>query len=239
MNLENEKKRLEEIADDIKYSEDFNGKLMRYRLMELMHYFKGKNVLELGCADGLMTETLVKIFDRVVSVDASYKYCQEVKSRIKSNKLEVICSLFEDLVLDERFDTIIMAHILEHVNDQIQILKLAKNWLNEGGVILIDVPNANSLHRQAGVKMGLLDKCDDLNDLDKKLGHRRVYSKESLRKDVEFVNLKIITEGGVFLKPLTNSQIEKWWSKEMMDAFYELGKEFPDIAGEIYVVCEK
>ena len=45
--------------------------------------------------------------------------------------------------------------------------------------------------------------------------------------------------GGVFLKPLTNSQIEKWWTEEMMDAFYELGKEYPEIAAEIYAVCEK
>jgi hypothetical protein len=87
--------------------------------------------------------------------------------------------------------------------------------------------------------MGLLKRVDELNELDKKLGHRRVYSWETLKKDIEKAGLKIKAMGGVFLKSLTNSQIEKWWTEEMMDAFYELGKEYPEIAAEIYAVCEK
>ena len=147
--------------------------------------------------------------------------------------------MFENYDPNEQFYTIIMAHILEHVKDPILILKKAKNWLRDDGVILIDVPNANSIHRQAGVKMGLLKSVDELNKLDKKLGHRRVYTWETLKRDIESAGLKIKKMGGVFLNPLTNAQIEKWFTEEMMDAFYELGKEYPEIAAEIYAVCEK
>ena len=87
--------------------------------------------------------------------------------------------------------------------------------------------------------MGLLKRVDDLNELDEKLGHRRIYTWETLQKDIKKAGLNIKAMGGVFLKPLTNAQIEKWWTEEMMDTFYELGKEYPEIAAEIYAVCEK
>lgn len=234
-----EKKRLEKIAKKIRYRKGFNGRLMYYRFLELFPYLKGAKALELGCGDGLMTEALVKYFKKVIAVDGSLKFCQEVKKRVRAENLEVICSLFEDLKLKEKFDTIIMAHILEHVVNPVKILKLAKSWLEDGGVILVDVPNANSLHRQIGVKIGLLKKVDQFSDLDKKLGHRRVYTWETLKRDIGAAGLKIKKMGGVFLKPLANSQIEKWWSQKMINAFYQLGREYPKIATEIYAVCIK
>jgi len=232
-------KRLENVSMDVRYSEGFNGRLMYYRYLTLQNHFKGSTTLELGCADGLMTQMLVKHFKKVVAVDGSAEFCEITKNKVKAEHLKVICSLFEEYETDEKFDTIIMAHILEHVKNPVLICKKAKNWLRDGGVILIDVPNANSLHRQAGVKMGLLKKVDERNDLDRKLGHRRVYSSETLKRDIKSAGLKIKEMGGVFLKPLTNAQIERWFTKEMMDAFYELGKEYPEIAAEIYAVCEK
>ncbi|NLH39957.1 MAG: hypothetical protein GX445_07850 [Elusimicrobia bacterium] len=100
-------------------------------------------------------------------------------------------------------------------------------------------PNANSIHRQAGVKMGLLKRENELNKLDKKLGHRRIYTLETLQNDINKAGLNIKEIGGIFLKPLSNTRIEKWWTKKMMDAFYELGKKYPEIGAEIYAVCEK
>ena len=239
MRLRNEKARLEKIAKNIRYKKGFNGKLMYYRALEIIPYLRGITVLELGCADGSMTEILVKCFKKVVAVDGSAKFCEITRNRVKADNLEVVYSLFEDFEPNGKFDTIIMAHILEHVENSVLIINRAKNWLKNSGVILIDVPNANSIHRQAGVKMGLLKRVDDLNELDKKLGHRRVYTWETLQKDIKKAGLNIKAMGGVFLKPITNSQIKKWWSEEMMDAFYELGNEYPEMAAEIYAVCEK
>lgn len=233
-----EQNRLGDVASWYR-AQGFYARLVKYCYLSFKPYFKKGSCLELGCSDGIMTNDLVNYFKRVVAVDGSTKFCEIIRNRINANNLEVICSLFEELELNEKFDTIIMAHSMEHVKDPVLICKKAKNWLRDDGVILIDVPNANSIHRQAGVKMGLLNRVDELNELDKRLGHRRVYTWETLKKDIESAGLKIKKWGGVFLKPLTNSQIEMWWTEEMMDAFYELGKEYPEIAAEIYVVCEK
>lgn len=217
----------------------FNSKLIEFRYKTLSPFFNRGSCLELGCADGKGTELLLPYFRKVVAVDGSSKLIKSLRRNIKSKKLTTIVSLFEEYNPNEKFDTIIMGHILEHVKNPILILKRAKKWLKKNGIILIDVPNANSLHRQAGVKMGLLKKCTDLNESDIKVGHRRVYTIKTLQKDIKKAGLKIKKIGGVFLKPLSNKQIEDTWNKRMINAFYELGKEYPEIAAEIYAVCYK
>ena len=232
-----ERKRLISIANESKFGDGFNGKLINYRYLTLKPYFKGNSVLELGSAEGPMTKFLMDDFSRVVAVDGSSVYCDILKKTIKNDKLEVVCSMFEEYTTEERFDTIIMAHILEHVDNPIKIMSRAKRWLRKNGVILIDVPNANSLHRQAAVYMKLLKTVDELNKLDIKIGHRRVYTPETLTEDIIKAKLRISATGGVFIKLFTNAQIDKFCTLQMQNAFYELGKKYGDIAAEIYVVC--
>ena len=148
-----------------------------------------------------------------------------------------VISLFEDYVPKQKFDTIIMAHILEHVKHPLLLLKRAKQWLEKDGILLVDVPNANSLHRQIGVKMGLLKTVTDLNKTDIQIGHRRVYTLAYLKKDILDAGFKILKTGGIFLKPISNKQIEETWNKDIINAFYELGKEYQSIDAEIYIVC--
>jgi 2-polyprenyl-3-methyl-5-hydroxy-6-metoxy-1,4-benzoquinol methylase len=148
-------------------------------------------------------------------------------------------SLFEQFTPTQKYDNIVMAHILEHVEDPVQILQLAASWLLPGGRILVIVPNAQSLHRLAGVKMGMLDAPTDLNEDDIRIGHRRVYTPETLEADVSAAGLRLIKRDGIFLKPLSNKQIEDAWSQDLIEAYYELGKDFPDLATEILLVCER
>jgi 2-polyprenyl-3-methyl-5-hydroxy-6-metoxy-1,4-benzoquinol methylase len=230
--------RLKKISDNWSSKTGANGEFVKYSYSNLKSYFKGDLCLELGSADGQMTQFLVNNFKRVVAVDGSEKFVNELKEWDISN-LEPICSLFEEFSFGEKFDTIVMAHILEHVDDPIQVLKLGRSLLKEDGVLLVDVPNANSLHRLAAVKMGLLKQKDQLNNTDHMLGHRRVYTSELMKEHIKMAELNLASWGGHFLKTVSNAQMEKNWNREMMDAYYELGKEFPENAAEIYFVCKK
>ena len=85
--------------------------------------------------------------------------------------------------------------------------------------------------------MGMLEAVDSLNPSDIKNGHRRVYNFSGLKKDFENAGLKIIKSGGYWLKTLSNAQINEFYTPEMINAFLELGEEYPEIAGEIYVIA--
>ncbi len=85
--------------------------------------------------------------------------------------------------------------------------------------------------------MGMLERVDSLNASDIKNGHRRVYNFSGLKRDFESAGLRIIQSGGYWLKTLSNAQINEFYTVEMINAFLKLGEEYPEIAGEIYVVA--
>ena len=62
---------------------------------------------------------------------------------------------------------------------------------------------------------------------------------EMLEKDFVASGYKIIEKGGYWLKPLSNNQIAENWNISMINAFFELGKKYPKIAAEIYLISAK
>lgn len=212
------------------------GTILTYQVVK--KYFYGENCIDLGCADGGGTKILLDNFKRVVAVDASEKMLEKLRKNITSHKLHVIKSYIENLKLDEKFDTIILSHILEHVDDPIRVLKVARSLAHGRSRIIIDVPNAFSLHRQAGVLLGQLKSEYYLNEQDASVGHQRVYDMEKLLAAIDKVNLKVIKTGGFFLKPFSNAQLEQIINSEIMiNAYNQLGEKYPDVAAEIYAIC--
>lgn len=214
---------------------DFDKRLIGFRYRTLKPFLQGPLGLELGPAEGEMTRFLVEDFAQLVTVDGSRELLAQIPDRPNLRKVH---SLFEAYQPEQRFNTIVMEHILEHVDDPVGLLRRAAPWLAPGGRILAGVPNGNSIHRLVAVKMGLLKHQCDLNDRDHVLGHQRVYTPATLRADLEAAGLKVVHRGGVYFKPLSNKQIQDHWSEEMIEGFYELGKDFPDLAAELYAVCE-
>ena len=207
-------------------------------LDEILLNLKGKKVLEVGCSIGIMTRRLANLKLDLTVIDGSKKIIDYVKNLGNTGKVNFIISLFENFETKEKFDDIIMANLLEHVKNPTFILKKARSLLEEGGIIHIIVPNAESLHRRIGQKMGILKELVDFSEGDKKLGHRRVYTEELLENDIKSAGLKIIKSEGIFLKPFSDSQMEKFDGK-ILDALFEVGKELPDYCSTLYLICKK
>jgi 2-polyprenyl-3-methyl-5-hydroxy-6-metoxy-1,4-benzoquinol methylase len=191
--------------------------------------------LELGPAEGEMTKLLVNDFARLTIVDGASELLAQIPERVGLRKVH---SLFESFQPDQKFNTIIMEHILEHIDQPVALLEKVKEWIAPGGKILVGVPNGNSIHRLVAVKMGLLEYPCQLNSRDLALGHRRVYTPDSLKLDIKAAGLELLKMGGVFFKPVSNKQIQDHWSEEMIQGFYLLGSDFSEYAAELYAVCQ-
>lgn len=232
----NEEVRVESLSDwYLKEQLDFDKRLIRFRYQTLKPHLQGPDGLELGPAEGEMTQFLVNDFIRLTVVEGASELLAQIP---EYPKLKKVHSLFEDFQPEQRFNTIIMEHILEHVDRPVELLERVKEWLAPGGKILMGVPNGKSIHRLVAVKMGLLTQPCELNSRDHALGHRRVYTQDTLKADIQASGLNLVEMGGVFFKPLSNKQIQDHWSEEMIQGFYELGKDFPENAAELYAVCE-
>lgn len=237
MQMENEFESLNKISQRTTYSTGANISMVEYTHQILNRHITGKNILELGPAEGVMTDLLVKDGRKVTVVEGAKIFCDAISMRHPS--VQVHNCLFEEHISDEKYDGIILGHVLEHVEDPISLLKKVGNWLSHSGKIFAAVPNCRSLHRQAAVIMGLLDKENELNESDILHGHRRVFSPEEFLNSFSEAGLNVEVFGGYWLKPVSNKQIETTWTPEMLQAFLALGERYPDIAAEIYIVANK
>ena len=215
---------------------NFDFKLAEFGYKTIKPFFCCKKALELGPASGFMTKNLVNDFEKLDLIEGSKELLDQIPNYKNIFKFH---SLFENFETDEQYDTIIMAHVLEHIKNPVAILKKIHTWLSNSGIFIISVPNAKSLHRLAAVKMGLLASEYQLNSRDHQLGHYRVYDLETLENHAKEANFKIIKKGGYFLKPISNGQIDIQWNESMIEAFYNLGFDFEENCAEIYIVCQK
>lgn len=233
----NEKKRVMDISEHTVYTEGVMKNVTAYCGEVFRRFMNQGSVLELGPAEGIMTDTLYPYFDDYTIVDGADSYVTAIKKRYP--KIKGYCTLFEEYSPSRTYDNIILGHVLEHVKNPVEILKLVSSWLSEEGRIICAVPNANSLHRQAGVLMGMIKTENQLHAGDIKIGHRRVYDMHSLKIDFSDAGLKIIESGGYWLKPVSLAQVEANWNVEMINAFLRLGEKYPEIASNIYLVASK
>ena len=232
-----ERERLERVANVSLYTTRTGRATIEYSFRIVRRHLTGTTVLEMGPAEGVMSELLANTGMTMTLVEGSALFCSDLGKRLP--QAEVVHCLFEDFEpsAGRKFDNIVLGHVLEHVHDPVHILSRAKHWLAPGGRIFAAVPNARSLHRQAAVMMGLLPSEHALNEMDVHHGHRRVFDPESFRNVFYQAGLNIDIFGGYWLKPVSNAQIERDWSTDMLEAFMQLGERYPDVAGEIYVLA--
>jgi 2-polyprenyl-3-methyl-5-hydroxy-6-metoxy-1,4-benzoquinol methylase len=183
--------------------------LIGFRYKSLKPHLKGPEGLELGPDEGEMTQFLRNDFSHLAVVDGALELLELIPSYPNVTKVH---SLFEDFWTCRLFNTIIMEHILEHVEKPPQLVRRPRQWLAPNGRMFLGVPNGNSFHRLAAVRMGLLPHQCELNARDKSLGHRRVYTHETFRKDIETAGMHVMQMGCVFFKPLSNQQIQDRWN---------------------------
>ncbi len=237
IDLVSEKERLKQVSDWYTAWGTADHQVVKFLQEEVQPFFRGTHALELGCSDGVWTRLLVEKFERVVVVDAAEKYVNLLRAQLKDRNIEFHLNFFEEFETSEKFDAIFMINILEHVLDPVQIMSRAARWLKPDGIILINVPNAESVHRKIGQALDMIPETTALNPLDQRLGHRRVYTWDTLAADVRASDLKLLHLGGVFLKVLSNAQMEQFFTPELMRAFYQVGREFPRQCATIYAIC--
>jgi len=212
----------------------FYKQLVNFGFQTIQPFLKGKTVLEIGPADGAMTKLLTRRFSHISLIEPSHKYATMLQKAFP--KATIYQSFVENFHPPQTYDTIVMAHVLEHVPRPVQALKHLKKAMRKSSRLIIVVPNANSIHRHVGVAMHLLNDVHDLNAYDKKLGHQRIYDSVLLRSHIKRAGLSIVAQGGIMVKPLSNAQMESW-NPKIINGLFKVGQKLPDLCAELYMIC--
>ena len=135
----------------------------------------GRNILEVGSGGRIFTHHMVKNLrdiERIVSIEPSSTLTEIYKDKYvfpEQVKFEAV-DLFDMRASSHGlFDTIILIHVLEHIEDDRGALTHLHSLLAPGGRILIEVPAMPSLFSQH----------------DEMLGHFRRYNKKNFKDMVD------------------------------------------------------
>jgi 2-polyprenyl-3-methyl-5-hydroxy-6-metoxy-1,4-benzoquinol methylase len=235
--MHKERNEVEQRGSTVSYNVGFHSDMIGFISKKVSPYYKGKSCLVMGPSEGGEQEAeLSNYFDHVTCVDGSSRVLEVLKK--KCPEYTYVHALFEEAQFQNKFDTIIIMHVLEHVIDPVHVLQVAKNWLNKDGVFILTVPNAHSIHRMLGVEMGLLADVHEMNESDKRVGHRRIYDFESFERDIKKAGLQVVHKSGIFFKPFSNKQMESL-TREQNEGFFKLGDKFPQHCAEICFICKQ
>ena len=232
-------------AANEKYSYNFDFDVMHpFMIRAFEPFFRPGNLLELGSFRGDFTKRFVEFFDDITCVEASDEALHEAEKSLGS-QAKFFNSLFEEVKLPRRYDNVVMTHVLEHIDNPVEVLKRVNDeWLSEGGRFFLVCPNANAPSRQIAVKMGLVSHNAAVTPAEAEHRHRRTYSLDTLENDAAAAGLRVIHRSGIFFKALANFQWDQLLQTDIisdgyLEGCYELGQIYPDLCSSIFLMCER
>ena len=106
-----------------------------------------KNVLDIGCGGGLISESLAKKKAKVTGIDENICSIKQAKehAKISSLKIKYINQSLDSYFNKnkKKFDLILCLEVLEHVNDVEKTLDKITKLLNPGAILILSTINRN------------------------------------------------------------------------------------------------
>ena len=235
----------EQNSENEKYVYGFDVDVIHpYMVKSFQPFYVDGNLLELGSSRGHLTKRLLEDYEDITCIEASNVAIAEAQKTL-GNRVKFVNSIFETAVLENRFNNIVMTHVLEHLDDPVLVLKRINNeWLADGGRFFLVCPNANAPSRQIAVKMGLITHNSAVTAAELEHGHRCTYTLDTLERDASAAGLRVVYRSGIFFKALANFQWDRLLqtdiiSKEYLDGCFSLGQQYPDLCSSIFLLCER
>ena len=232
-------------VDGRKYAYGFDIDVMHpYMIKSFKPFFRNGNFLELGSSKGDFTKRFIPFFNKITCVEASDEAINLAKDNL-NGEINFINALFEEAMLPEKYENIVLTHVLEHLDNPVRVLKRVNDeWLSDKGRFFLVCPNANAPSRQIAVKMGLITHNSAVTPAEEEHGHRTTYTLDTLERDAKAAGLKVVHRSGIFFKALANFQWDKLLetdiiSPEYLEGCYQLGQQYPDLCSSIFLLCEK
>ncbi|MCO4312575.1 class I SAM-dependent methyltransferase [Pectobacterium versatile] len=220
--------------EDIQHGENF------HRVLDLIKESGASSILDCGYGTGAIATKLAAL-PSSVSIDiieGSDLLCKQAKERF-GHRICIINSFFEFYEPNKKYDVILALHVLEHVEESVNLLRKFHSWLNPGGIVIAAVPNANSIHRKLAVMLNLQPCLEHLSQRDIAVSHKRVYMPSQLESEFKQAGFDINEISGYFLKIVPNSMMLNW-SPELISALTKVSDQIPsELLANIFLVAKK
>jgi len=189
-------------------------------LLDVIKILKPGRLLDVGCGPGFFLSTVGDEWDKY-GIDISKKaleYCSKYAKTIHTN--------FLDAFEENKFDVVVMNHVIEHLEKPVKYIEEAKKILVNDGILMIATPDFDSAcARHFGLNFRMLS--------DK--GHISLFTSASLIKLLEDKGFEMIHVRYPFFET-------EYFNKENLDRLFDTTKVSPPFYGNhmvAYARCKK
>lgn len=141
--------------DGVENAELFNSRILKYvyinyfikKEIRALRRSKGQGTLRLldvGCGTGWTTRVYADHGFEVVGLEPSQVRADYAREHYG---IDVECDYIENAEFEDKFDVVVLRHIIEHFAEPGMVLRKIRGFLKKDGVVLVVVPNINCLGR--------------------------------------------------------------------------------------------
>lgn len=186
----------------------------------------GSKVLDIGCAGGYLGEYLIN--EKKCEVWGIEPNNQDAGIAKTKNYKIVISKKIEEAIndsefLDQSFDFILLADVLEHLSKPEELLSEIKKNLKPGGKILISLPNVAHYSARINLLLGVWD-MKDAGIMDKT--HLHFYTLKTAKDLIKNADLNIEK-----IRP--RGDLERWFRRLGAERF---GKTILNLWSEFFAI---
>jgi 2-polyprenyl-3-methyl-5-hydroxy-6-metoxy-1,4-benzoquinol methylase len=185
-------------------------------------------MLDAGCGDGFWLHRLSSLGDLdLTGVD--YNPLRVERARAAAPAATVVCSSLDTFAPTEQFDVLLLSQVIEHVHDDVALLRHVARLLSPGGVLILGTPNEGSLLQRIERRRTGSDAATD---------HVHFYTEREVLRKVEaagFQRLSVMREVFFFFTyPWYYFLTSRAWGFALLE---HLTRLFPSQASDFYFEC--
>lgn len=191
--------------DYIHSDNDFEAVMVHYRrqkVLEILHHYKPKRILEIGCGVQASFD-FYQEYEKFVVVEPSKEFCKMISSsKHKNAKVSIINDFLENQIPTlekQEFDFILLSSLLHELNSPLDFLKSLRKLCGEDTILHINVPNNKSFHLLWAYEAGLIKHIGQLTSTAVKMQQNSAFDAQSLAQIVQKAGFDINGGGGNLL----------------------------------------
>jgi SAM-dependent methyltransferase len=254
--LDDQKK--ERSRDHEAYLRDFNAlpferimeKFRLRKILEIASTFElagNREILEIGPGYNSLASHLWPDNQWTLLEPSQELFILNLEKFGKRRNIQILNHSLEKYLADRgenEFGLVILSSVLHELDNPIGILREIYHSLVEGSKVLIVVPNNQSVHRQFGVTLKILEDSNSQTTTEMLMQQKTNYSISTLEELILLAGFKSVYVSTSFVKPHTHKQMQEWVDSEVLlsedlDHLYDLSFAFHPFNAEIFMMVEK